>query len=157
MSGDEVTCIMVKPDGVGARHVGGVIARLESEGFRLTAMKMVRPTAELMGGFYAEHKGKPFYEGLVKFITSGPLVVMAWRGTDIVARVRRLIGATNPKAAEPGTLRAQWGTDNRRNLVHASDSPASGERETGYWFTPAELAPYDPDRWAQPDMAPPAP
>lgn len=153
---EELTCLIVKPDGVGKAVVGKIIDRLEGEGFRLTAMRLIRPTAERMGEFYAEHKGKPFYEGLLKFITSGPAVVMAWRGEDVVRRARAVIGATNPQAAAPGTLRAQWGTDNRRNLIHGSDSPASGARETAFFFSAEELAPYDPQRWAAPDMAPPA-
>lgn len=152
---EEITCLIVKPDGVGKGVVGKIIDRLEGEGFRLTAMRMIRPTAERMGEFYAEHKGKPFYEGLLKFITAGPAVVMAWRGEDVVRRARAVIGATNPQAAAPGTLRALWGTDNRRNLIHGSDSPANGQRETAFFFPPEELASYDPQRWAAPDMAPP--
>lgn len=153
----EISCVIVKPDGVGKSVVGKIIDRLEGEGFRLLATRMIRPTAEQMGNFYAEHKGKPFYEGLLKFITSGPIVVTAWEGNDVIKRVRALIGATNPKDATLGTFRAQWGTDNRRNLIHASDSPASGIRETAFFFTPEELAPYDPARWALPEFAPPAP
>lgn len=148
---------MAKPDAVGKKVVGKIVERLESAGFTLTAARLVRPTEELMSSFYAEHQGKPFFPGLLRFITSGPLLVMAWRGENAVAKIREMIGATNPAAAAPGTLRGQFGTDNRRNLVHASDAPASGERETKFWFTPEELAPYDPMRWSQPDMAPPAP
>lgn len=146
---------MAKPDAVGKKNVGKIIDRLESEGFLLVAARLVRPTPELMGGFYAEHGGKPFYEGLLRFMTSGPLMAMAWRGDNAIARIRQLVGATNPAAAAPGTLRAQWGTDNRRNLIHASDSPASGQRETAFFFSPEELAPYDPTRWAAPEFAPP--
>jgi nucleoside-diphosphate kinase len=153
----EISCVIVKPDGVGKSVVGKIIDRLEGEGFRLLATRMIRPTAEQMGNFYAEHKGKPFYEGLLKFITSGPIVVTAWEGNDVIKRVRALIGATNPKDATLGTFRAQWGTDNRRNLIHASDSPASGIRETAFFFTPEELAPYDPARWSRPEFAPPPP
>lgn len=109
----EISCVIVKPDGVGKSVVGKIIDRLEGEGFRLLATRMIRPTAEQMGNFYAEHKGKPFYEGLLKFITSGPIVVTAWEGNDVIKRVRALIGATNPKDATLGTFRAQWGTDNR--------------------------------------------
>ncbi len=153
----EISCVIVKPDGVGKSVVGKIIDRLEGEGFRLLAARMVRPTAEKMGEFYAEHQGKPFYEGLLKFITSGPIVVTAWEGNDAVRRVRALIGSTNPKEAALGTFRAQWGTDNRRNLIHASDSPASGIRETAFFFTAEELSPYDPARWSRPEFAPPVP
>ncbi len=154
---DELSCVIVKPDGVGKAVVGKIFARLEAEGFRLTAARMVRPTPDLLGGFYAEHKGKPFYEGLLKFISSGPIVVTAWRGAEVVRKIRALIGSTNPAEAAAGTFRAQWGTDNRRNLIHASDSPASGLRETAFFFTPEELAPYDPMLWSRPEYAPPAP
>lgn len=153
----ELSCVIVKPDGVGKSVVGKIIDRLEGEGFRLLAVRMIRPNADQIAGFYAEHKGKPFYEGLLKFITSGPIVVTAWEGTDVIKRVRALIGSTNPKDAALGTFRAQWGTDNRRNLIHASDSVASGQRETAYFFTPDELAPYDPSRWSRPEFAPPVP
>lgn len=153
----EMSCVIVKPDGVGKSVVGKIIDRLEGEGFRFLAARMVRPSAEQMGKFYGEHQGKPFYEGLLKFIMSGPIVVMAWEGPDVIKRVRALIGSTNPKEAALGTFRAQWGTDNRRNLIHASDSPASGIRETAFFFTPEELASYDPDRWSRPEYAPPVP
>lgn len=153
---EELTCVIVKPDGVGKAVVGKIIDRLEGEQLRLTAMRMIRPTAEKMGDFYAEHRGKPFYDGLLKFITTGPAVVMAWRGENAIVRVRAMLGATNPKDAAPGTFRHQWGTDNRRNLVHASDSPASGIRETAFFFAPEDLLPYDPHRWSLPEFAPPA-
>jgi nucleoside-diphosphate kinase len=153
----ELSCVIVKPDGVGKSVVGKILDRLEGEGFRLLAARLIRPSAEKMGEFYAEHKGKPFYSGLLQFMTSGPVVVTAWEGDAVIPRVRALIGSTNPKDAALGTFRAQWGTDNRRNLVHASDSPASGERETAFFFTPEELAPYDPNRWSGSEYAPPVP
>jgi nucleoside-diphosphate kinase len=143
----ETTCLLIKPDGVGRGLVGKIIDRLEGEKFRLLALRMVRPDPGRLTAFYAEHKGKPFFPPFLKFVTSGPLVATAWRGEDVVARVRGVIGATNPPQAAPGTLRAQWGTDNRRNLVHASDSPASAARETAFFFTPEELADYDPEAW----------
>lgn len=153
----ELSCVIVKPDGVGKSVVGKIIDRLEGDGFRLLAVRMVRPNPSRMGEFYAEHKGKPFYEGLLKFITSGPIVATAWEGENVVRRVRAMIGSTDPKEAVLGTFRAQWGTDNRRNLIHASDSPSSGIRETAFFFTPEELASYDPARWSLPEFAPPAP
>lgn len=153
----ELSCVIVKPDGVGKAVVGKIIDRLEGEGFRLLAARMIRLTPEKIGDFYAEHKGKLFYDGLLKFITSGPVVVTAWEGDDVIKRVRALIGSTNPKDATLGTFRAQWGTDNRRNLVHASDSLESGQRETAFFFTPEELAPYEAMRWSRPEFAPPVP
>jgi len=143
----ETTCVIVKPDGVGRRVVGKVLARFEEEGFKLLAARMVRPTPALMEEFYKEHKGKPFFPPFLKFVTSGPIVVTAWQGEGVIARVRQIIGATNSAEAAPGTLRKAWGTDNRRNLVHASDSPASAARETAYFFKPEELADYDADGW----------
>ncbi|MBK8575695.1 MAG: nucleoside-diphosphate kinase [Elusimicrobia bacterium] len=150
-----MSCVIVKPDGVGKSVVGKIIDRLEGEGFRLLAARMIRPTVEQFSDFYAEHRGKPFYDGLLKFMTSGPLVVTAWDGENVIPRVRALIGSTNPKEAMLGTFRAQWGTDNRRNLVHASDSAVSGRRETAFFFTADELASYDPSRWSRPEFAPP--
>lgn len=152
----ELSCVIVKPDGVGKSVVGKIVDRLEGEGFRLLAVRMIRPKEDALGEFYAEHKGKPFYAGLLKFIMSGPIVVTAWEGPRVIPRVRALVGATNPREAALGTFRAQWGTDNRRNLIHASDSPASGIRETAFFFTPEELAPYDPSRWSLAEFAPPA-
>ena len=145
----ERTCLIVKPDGVGKRVVGKIIDRLESEGFQLLALRMVRPTAAMMEGFYAEHKGKSFFPDFLRFVTSGPLVVTAWQGENVIARVRALIGATNAQEAAPGTLRKTWGTDQRRNLVHASDSPQSAAREIPYFFSAEEAAPYNPDNWLE--------
>jgi nucleoside-diphosphate kinase len=152
----ETTLVIVKPDGVGKKVVGKVMDRFESEGFQLLALRMVRPTRPQMEGFYAEHKGRPFFPALLEFITSGPLVVSAWRGENAVARVRQMLGATNSAEAAPGTLRKTWGTDQRRNLVHASDSLQSAARETAYFFQADELAPYDPDRWRKLDETAPS-
>jgi len=143
----ERTCLIVKPDGVGKRVVGKIIDRLEGEGFQLLAVRMVRPTAPMMEGFYAEHKGKSFFPAFLSFVTSGPLVVTAWAGENVIARVRALIGATNAQEAAPGTLRKTWGTDQRRNLVHASDSPQSAAREIPYFFSAEEAADYNPNNW----------
>lgn len=147
IAGLQTTLVIVKPDGVGKRVVGKVLSRFEEEGFQLLAARLVRPTQALMEEFYAEHKGKPFFPPFLKFVTSGPILVTAWRGENAIARVRGILGATNSAEAAPGTLRKSWGTDNRRNLVHASDSPASASRETAYFFKPEELAGYDPEAW----------
>lgn len=143
----ESSLVIVKPDGVGRKVVGKVIDRFEGEGFQLMAVKMVRPTAKLMEGFYAEHAGKDFFPPLLRFITSGPIVPMVWRGENAIARIRQIIGSTNSREAAEGTLRRTWGTDNRRNLVHASDSAKSAEREIAYFFAPEDVAPYEPSRW----------
>jgi nucleoside-diphosphate kinase len=143
----ERTLVIAKPDAVGRAVVGKVVDRFESEKLRLVALKMLRPTKDLVEGFYAEHKGKPFFPGLAAFMTSGPFVPMVWEGEGAIAKVRAINGATNSAEAAPGTLRKTWGTDQRRNLVHSSDSPASADREIAYFFKPEELGPYDPDAW----------
>jgi nucleoside-diphosphate kinase len=141
------TLVIAKPDAVGQGVVGKIIDRFSSEGLRLIALKMVRPTRVMVEAFYGEHAGKPFFNPLVAFMTSGPFVPMVWEGEDAIARVRAVNGATNSPEAAPGTLRKTWGTDNRRNLVHASDSPASAAREIACYFSDDELRPYDPDAW----------
>lgn len=143
----ERTCVIVKPDGVGKKVVGEVVRRLESEPLRLIGMKMIRPVKSQIESFYEVHRGKPFYEPLVRFMLSGPIVVTAWEGEDAITRVRTIIGATNSKEAAPGTLRQMFGTDNRRNLVHASDSKENGVREVSFYFAPNELFAYDSDEW----------
>ncbi len=147
MSVLQSTVVIVKPDGIGKRVAGKVLERLEGEGFQLLAARMIRPTQEIMEGFYKEHVGKPFFPAFLKFVTSGPILVTAWQGEDIIARVRQIIGATDSQKAAPGTLRQQWGTDQRRNLVHASDSPASAAREIAHFFKPEDVVPYDSDNW----------
>lgn len=143
----ERTCVIVKPDGVGKKVVGEVVRRLESEPLRLIGMKMIRPVKSQIESFYEVHRGKPFYEPLVRFMLSGPIVVTAWEGEDAITRVRTIIGATNSKEAAPDTLRQMFGTDNRRNLVHASDSKENGVREVSFYFAPNELFAYDSDEW----------
>jgi nucleoside-diphosphate kinase len=143
----ERTLVIAKPDAVGKGVLGKIIDRYASEGLRLLALRMVRPDRAVVERFYAEHQGKPFFAPLVVFMTSGPFVPMAWEGEDAVAKIRAINGATNSPEAAPGTLRRTWGTDNRRNLVHASDSPASAARELAYFFPPADLTSYNPDAW----------
>jgi nucleoside-diphosphate kinase len=145
--------MIVKPDGVGKKVVGKIIDRFESEGFLLLGVKMVRPAGNLMEEFYAEHKGKPFFPAFLRFVNSGPLVVTAWQGEDVIKRVRAILGATNSQEAAPGTLRKTWGTDNRRNLVHSSDSPASASREISYFFKNDDISTYEPDQWLNVDKA----
>lgn len=143
----ERTCVIIKPDGVGKKVVGSVIARFEKEGLKLIGMRMVRPAREIMEKFYDVHKGKPFFEPFIRFVVSGPIIVTAWEGPGAVANVRSIIGATNSAEAAPGTLRGTYGTDNRRNLVHASDSPENAAREISFFFSPGELFTYTPSDW----------
>ncbi len=130
----ESTFVMVKPDGVKRALVGEIIKRLEGKGFILRAMKMMQITPELAEEHYAEHKGKPFFPGLVEFITSGPVVAMVWQGEKAVSAVRALMGATDPHAAAPGTIRGDLATVMSENLIHGSDSPAAAEREIKLFF-----------------------
>ncbi len=130
----EHTFVMVKPDGVKRAIVGEVISRFERKGLKLEKMRMLHITEELAGRHYAEHTEKPFFGELVEFITSGPVVAMEWSGEGAVAVARTLMGATNAAEAAPGTIRGDFGLIMAENVVHGSDSPASGERELGLFF-----------------------
>ena len=145
----ERTLVIVKPDGVQRGLVGPILARLEARGLKLVGLKLVQVSEELAERHYAEHEGKPFYPGLIRYITSAPVVVGCIEGTNAVQVVRNTVGATNPANAAPGTIRADWALDIGRNLIHASDAPATAERELGLWFSDGELASYprDTDRW----------
>lgn len=133
---------MVKPDGVQRRLVGEVISRLEKKGLHPVAIKMMQVDRELAERHYGEHQGKPFYESLLSFITSGPVVAMVWEGENAVAVARALIGATNPQEAAPGTIRGDLALSTGNNLVHGSDSLESARREIGLFFTESELCSY---------------
>ncbi len=128
------TFFMVKPDGVKRNIVGQVIDRVEQEGFKISKMKMMTISNELAEEHYGEHKDKPFFQDLVSFITSGPVVAMEVEGEDVVSKVRRIMGATNPSDADPGTIRADFATKLEENVVHGSDSKESAERELGLFF-----------------------
>ena len=145
----ERTLFLVKPDGVQRGLSGEIIGRLERRGLRIAGMKMLKVSRELAAQHYAEHEGKGFYEGLVEYITSSPVIAIAWEGTNAVGVVRLTIGATDPAAAAPGTIRADLGLERGRNLVHASDSPESATRELALFFAPGELVGWarDTDRW----------
>ncbi|NLX96933.1 MAG: nucleoside-diphosphate kinase [Rhodopirellula sp.] len=143
----ERTFVMLKPDAVGRRLCGKIIGRLEAKGLRLVGLKMQIVPNALAEKHYAEHKGKPFYPALVKFITSGPSIQMVWEGESAVAVVRRMNGVTNGVEAGVGTIRGDFGLSGRYNLVHASDSVETAEREIGMYFDGAELWAYD-----MPDM-----
>ena len=128
------TFFMVKPDGVKRNIVGQVIDRVEQEGFKITKMKMMNITTDLAEQHYGEHKDKSFFQDLVSFITSGPVVAMEVEGENAVSEVRRIMGATNPVDADPGTIRADFATKLEENVVHGSDSKESAERELGLFF-----------------------
>jgi nucleoside-diphosphate kinase len=135
----ERTYAMIKPDGVQRGLVSEVIRRIEAKGFRIVALKQMlipRATAER---HYGEHAGKPFFEGLVAFITSGPVVAMVLEGENAIAEWRKMMGATHPKDAAPGTIRGDLATTIDHNVAHGSDGAATAEREIGIFFDPAEL------------------
>lgn len=129
------TFIMIKPDGVKRAIIGELISRFEKEGFRLFAAKMVTISNELADHHYQEHRNKAYYPGLKEYITSGPVFAMVWTGKDIVEQSRILIGATDPAQAKAGTIRADYGTDNRRNVIHSSDSLENAKREINLFFS----------------------
>jgi nucleoside-diphosphate kinase len=145
----ERTLVLVKPDGVQRGLVGEVISRLERRGLRLVGAKFLAVTQPLAETHYAIHKGKPFYDGLIRYITSSPVMAMVWEGPNAVAAVRQTMGATRPTEAAPGSLRHDYGLEVGRNLTHASDSVENGEAEVSLWFDPAELVSWerDTDRW----------
>jgi len=130
----ERTFVMIKPDGVQRGLIGEIISRLERRGLKLVAMKMVKVDEGLARQHYAVHEGKPFFEGLVRYITSAPVVAMVVEGTNAVAAVRQTVGATKPFEAAPGTIRADFALEIGRNLVHASDAPETAAAEIGLWF-----------------------
>ena len=143
------TLVLVKPDGVQRGLVGAIVARLERRGLKLIGLKMMRISKEVAARHYAEHQGKPFFDGLITFITSGPVVAMIWEGREAVTVVRSLMGGTDPLKASPGTIRGDLALDLGMNLIHGSDSPARAETEIALFFERGELHEYDrtADRW----------
>jgi nucleoside-diphosphate kinase len=143
------TLVLIKPDGVQRGLIGEIIGRLERRGLKLVAAKMMQVPREQASRHYAEHQGKPFYEGLLGFITSGPIVAMIWEGREAVTVVRSLMGSTDPLKALPGTIRGDLALDLGMNLIHGSDSPARAEAEMQLFFDAAELHQYERtvDRW----------
>lgn len=137
------TLVLFKPDCVHRRLVGPLFQRLEQKGLRLLAMKLVHPGKALVEKHYAVHKGKPFYDSLVQFLTAGPTVAMVWEGREAVAVVRLLIGPTDGAKAPPGTIRGDYAISIQNNLVHASDSPENAAAEIALWFKPDELVHWD--------------
>ncbi len=138
MTTTEETLVLVKPDGVARNLTGEILRRIEAKGYQLVDLRMFEPDQSLLEAHYAEHVGKPFYEPLVEFMLSGPIVAARVAGDRVIEGVRVLIGATDPTVALPGTIRGDlgrdWGTRVTQNLIHASDSPESAERELALWF-----------------------
>jgi nucleoside-diphosphate kinase len=135
----ERTLSIIKPDAVGKNVIGEIYTRFESAGLRIAASRMMQLSDSTAGGFYAEHKGRPFYDDLVKFMTSGPVVVQVLEGEGAIAKNRDLMGATNPQEAAAGTIRADFATTIDANEVHGSDSPESAAREIAYFFAANEV------------------
>ncbi|GAL95410.1 MULTISPECIES: nucleoside-diphosphate kinase [Microcystis] len=140
----ERTFLMIKPDGVQRNLVGEIIQRFETKGFTLVGLKMMQVSSELAEKHYAVHKERPFFPSLVDFITSSPVVAMVWQGEGVIASARKIIGATNPLNAEPGTIRGDFGISVGRNLIHGSDGPDTAKDEVSLWFSDAELANWTP-------------
>jgi len=145
----ERTLVLVKPDGVQRGLVGEIIRRLERRGLRLTAARFMMVSRELAERHYAVHKGKPFYNGLIAYITSAPVMAMVWEGPNAIGAVRQTMGATRPTEAAPGSVRHDFGLEVGRNLTHASDSAQTAEEEVALWFSPEEIVGWsrDLDRW----------
>jgi len=145
----ERSLVLVKPDGVQRGLIGEIVRRLERRGLLLVAAKFMQVSPELAETHYAIHKGKPFYEDLLKYITSSPVMAMVWEGPNAIAAVRQTMGTTRPTEAAPGTLRHDFALEVGRNLTHASDSVENGEKEVALWFKPGELVSWkrDSDPW----------
>ncbi|MEK3881451.1 nucleoside-diphosphate kinase [Paenibacillus sp. PL2-23] len=139
----ERTFLMIKPDGVQRGLIGEIVSRFERKGLQLTAAKFMHISRELAETHYGDHKGKPFYEPLLAFITSGPVFAMVWSGDQVVAQTRALIGKTDSLDAAPGTIRSDFAVHTNFNLIHGSDSPESAEREIALFFAPEELVQYE--------------
>ena len=135
----ERTLILVKPDGVQRGLIGAIIGRFEQRGLKLVGMKFMQMSRELAEAHYSVHEERPFYHSLVEYITSGPVVAMAWEGKEAIAAARSTMGATNPVQAGPGTIRGDFGMEIGRNLVHGSDGPENAIKELDLFFTEAEL------------------
>ena len=149
MPGNERTLVLIKPDGVQRQLVGRILARYEDRGLRLVGLKLVKVDRDLAERHYAAHRSKPFFAGLVEFMTSAPLVALAFDGPHAISVVRAINGATRPHEAAPGTVRGDFALETAQNIVHASDGPEAAETELALWFDPGELHEYerDIDRW----------
>ena len=145
----ERSLVLVKPDGVQRALVGEVISRLERRGLRLVGAKFMQVSKELAETHYGIHKGKPFYDGLIEYIISAPVMAMVWEGPNAIAAIRQTMGATRPTEAAPGSLRHDFALEVGRNLTHASDAPENGASEVALWFKDEELVDWnrEVDRW----------
>lgn len=139
----ERTLSMIKPDAVGKNIIGEIYSRFEKNGLRIAASRMLRLSVDDVRRFYAEHEGQPYFEPLIDFMTSGPILAQVLEGDDAIAKNREIMGKTNSPEAEPGTIRRDFGENNRRNAVHGSDGAKSAEREIAFFFKPEEVF----DRW----------
>jgi nucleoside-diphosphate kinase len=150
----ERTLVLLKPDAVQRGFIGEIISRLERRGLRLVAARFMHVDLALAERHYAIHKGKSFYDGLIKYITSSPVMAMVWEGPQAIAATRQTMGATRPMEASPGTVRHDFGLEVGRNLTHASDSPETASFEIDLWFQPEEIVewPRDIDRWVFEDI-----
>ena len=135
----EQTLVLVKPDGVQRGLIGEIIQRLERRGLKLAGAKLIQVSDRLARSHYAIHEGKPFYEGLINYITSSPVMAMVWEGPGVVSAVRQTMGSTDPLKAAPGTIRHDLALSISRNLTHASDSPKNAVNEIALWFDPGEI------------------
>ncbi|MFQ5515709.1 MAG: nucleoside-diphosphate kinase [Myxococcota bacterium] len=135
----ERTLSIIKPDAVAAGRIGAILQRIEESGLRIRALRMLRMNRAQAEGFYAVHRERPFFASLVEFMSSGPVVVSVLEGDDAISRYRKLMGATNPDEADPGTLRKLFATDIERNAVHGSDGPETAAQEIAYFFGEADL------------------
>ncbi len=149
----ERTLVLLKPDAVQRGLIGEIVGRIERRGLKIVALKMMRVTPELAERHYGEHKGKAFYEPLVRFITSAPIVAMVVEGPQAIAVMRAMMGKTDSKQADPGTIRGDLGLSNRHNLIHGSDSAESAAREIALFFTQEEIHAYarSTEAWIDPD------
>ena len=145
----EKSLVLVKPDGVQRGLIGEIISRLERRGLRLVAAKFVAVSRSLAEEHYSIHKGKPFYEGLLDYITAAPVMAMVWEGPNAVAAIRQTMGATRPWEAAPGTVRHDFALEVGRNITHASDTPENGEKESALWFRNEEILSWsrEIDKW----------
>ncbi|KAK9333437.1 nucleoside diphosphate kinase [Lipomyces starkeyi] len=141
---DEQTFIAIKPDGVQRGLISPIISRFEQKGYKLVGIKLTQPTKTLLEEHYADLTTKPFFPGLLKYMLSGPVCAMVWEGKDVVKTGRVLLGATNPLAAGPGTIRGDFAIDVGRNVCHGSDSVESAKKEIGLWFKKDEVVSYTP-------------
>jgi nucleoside-diphosphate kinase len=153
MPGTERTLVLIKPDGVQRQLIGRILARYEDRGLKVVGLKLVRVDRDLAERHYDVHRQKPFFAGLVSFITSAPLVALALDGPNAISVVRAINGATRPHEAAPGTIRGDFALETAQNIVHASDGPEAAATELALWFSPAELHEYDReiDRWVLAD------